>query len=96
MTIPAAAADSAVAAVAARAAAAAAPIRPAAARSRLKRAPNGQQVVVVGSDNKTVFVSGTRMPGANWKTQAPRPWVDKLDFETGAALARLREPGRRV
>ena len=49
----------------------------------MKRAANGQQVVVLGSDNKTAFVSGTQMPGANWATQAPRPWVDKLDIETG-------------
>jgi dipeptidyl aminopeptidase/acylaminoacyl peptidase len=47
----------------------------------MKRGPNGQQFVVLGSDNKTAFVSGTRMPGANWSTQAPRPWVDKLDIE---------------
>ena len=45
---------------------------------------NGPAMVVVGSDGKSVFVSGTRTPGANWQTQAPRPWVDKLDFETGA------------
>ena len=44
---------------------------------------HGEPVVIVGSDNKTVFLSGTRAPGANWNTQAPRPWVDKLDFETG-------------
>jgi dipeptidyl aminopeptidase/acylaminoacyl peptidase len=49
----------------------------------LKRGPNGENVVVVGSDNKTVFVSGTRTPGAQWNTRAPRPWVDKIDFETG-------------
>ena len=48
----------------------------------MKRGANGQQYVVLGSDNKTVYVSGTRMPGANWSTQAPRPWVDKLDIET--------------
>lgn len=46
-----------------------------------KRGPNGLPVVIVGSDNKTVYLSGTRSPGANWNTQAPRPWVDKLDFE---------------
>jgi dipeptidyl aminopeptidase/acylaminoacyl peptidase len=45
--------------------------------------PNGPPVVVVGSDGRTVFLSGTRVPGANWQTQAPRPWVDKLDFESG-------------
>jgi dipeptidyl aminopeptidase/acylaminoacyl peptidase len=45
--------------------------------------PRGEPVVMVGSDNKTVFLAGTRMPGAKWNTEAPRPWVDKLDFETG-------------
>ncbi|MEP6493367.1 MAG: prolyl oligopeptidase family serine peptidase [bacterium] len=49
----------------------------------MKLGANGAPVVVVGSDNKTVYVSGTRAPGANWQTQAPRPWVDKLDFESG-------------
>ena len=48
-----------------------------------KRGPNGGSVVVVGSDNKTVYLSGTRTPGARWGMEAPRPWVDKLDFETG-------------
>jgi len=48
-----------------------------------KTGPHGEPVVIVGSDNKSVYVSGTRMPGANWNTQAPRPWVDKLDFESG-------------
>lgn len=49
----------------------------------MKRGPNGQPVVVVGSDARTIFLSGTRSPGANWQTQAPRPWVDRLDFESG-------------
>ncbi|HEY6219690.1 MAG TPA: prolyl oligopeptidase family serine peptidase, partial [Gemmatimonadaceae bacterium] len=44
---------------------------------------SGFQSVIVGSDNKTVYLSGTKMPGASWQTQAPRPWVDKLDFESG-------------
>ena len=44
---------------------------------------NGPPMVVVASDGKTVFLSGTRTPGANWQTQSPRPWVDKLDFESG-------------
>jgi len=48
----------------------------------MKRGPNELPVVVLGSDNKTVFLSGTRAPGASWQTQAPRPWVDKLDFES--------------
>lgn len=49
----------------------------------MRQGPNGGAVVVVASDGRTVFVSGTRTPGANWQTQAPRPWVDKLDFESG-------------
>lgn len=44
---------------------------------------HGTPMVVVASDGKSVFVSGTRTPGANWQTQAPRPWIDRLDFETG-------------
>jgi dipeptidyl aminopeptidase/acylaminoacyl peptidase len=47
-----------------------------------KRGPNGPLVVIVASDNKTVYLSGTRAPAANWNTQAPRPWVDKVDFES--------------
>jgi dipeptidyl aminopeptidase/acylaminoacyl peptidase len=47
--------------------------------------PNAQGMpsVIVSSDDKSVFVSGTRQPGANWQAQAPRPWVDRLDIETG-------------
>ncbi len=48
-----------------------------------KPGPNGAPVVIVGTDNKTVYLAGTRNPGANWNTQAPRPWVDKFDFESG-------------
>jgi dipeptidyl aminopeptidase/acylaminoacyl peptidase len=48
-----------------------------------RRGPNGLPVVIVASDDKTVYLSGTRAPGANWTTQAPRPWVDRLDFESG-------------
>jgi dipeptidyl aminopeptidase/acylaminoacyl peptidase len=48
----------------------------------MKRAPSGEQEVVVGSDGKTVFLSGTRQPGARWNSEGPRPWMDKLNFET--------------
>ena len=48
------------------------------------RGPNGQTFVVVGSDDKTVFVSGSRTYGAEWHTKAPRPWMDRVDFETAA------------
>jgi dipeptidyl aminopeptidase/acylaminoacyl peptidase len=57
-----------------------------------KRGPNGEPVVIVGSDDKTVFLSGTRTPGASWLTQAPRPWVDRLDFETGQRTRIFESP----
>jgi dipeptidyl aminopeptidase/acylaminoacyl peptidase len=57
-----------------------------------KRGPNGVPVVIVASDNKTVYLSGTRAPGANWVTQAPRPWVDKLDFEGGTRNRLFESP----
>jgi dipeptidyl aminopeptidase/acylaminoacyl peptidase len=44
---------------------------------------NGTAMAIVASDGKSVFVSGNRAPNANWQTQGPRPWVDKLDFESG-------------
>jgi dipeptidyl aminopeptidase/acylaminoacyl peptidase len=46
--------------------------------------PNAHGIpsVIVSTDNKSVFVSGTRQPGANWQAQGPRPWVDRLDIET--------------
>ncbi|MES2523101.1 MAG: prolyl oligopeptidase family serine peptidase [Gemmatimonadota bacterium] len=50
----------------------------------MKRGANGQSLVVLGSDGRSVMVSGTRTPGANWHRQAPRPWVDRIDIETGA------------
>jgi dipeptidyl aminopeptidase/acylaminoacyl peptidase len=50
---------------------------------QMKRGPNGGSVVALGSDGKTVFLSGTRSPGARWHTEGPRPWLDKLDFESG-------------
>ncbi|HET9423983.1 MAG TPA: prolyl oligopeptidase family serine peptidase [Gemmatimonadaceae bacterium] len=39
--------------------------------------------VVMASDNRTVFVSGTKQPGANWEKEGPVSWIDKLDIETG-------------
>jgi dipeptidyl aminopeptidase/acylaminoacyl peptidase len=58
----------------------------------MRRGSSGEQVVVVGSDGKSVYVSGTRAPGARWPTQAPRPWVDRLDFETGQRTRLLDSP----
>ena len=48
-----------------------------------RRGQSGQTWVVVGADGKSVALTGTRAPGASWSTQAPRPWLDKLDFESG-------------
>jgi dipeptidyl aminopeptidase/acylaminoacyl peptidase len=39
--------------------------------------------VAIASDDKTVFLSGTKTPGANWEKEGPVSWVDKLDIETG-------------
>jgi dipeptidyl aminopeptidase/acylaminoacyl peptidase len=44
---------------------------------------NHTTAVVMGSDNKSVYVSGTRAFGANWRSKGPRPWVDRIDIETG-------------
>ena len=48
----------------------------------LRANAQGISSVIVSSDNKSVFVSGTRQPGSSWQTQGPRPWVDRLDIET--------------
>jgi len=50
----------------------------------MTRAKDGDQRVLVASDGKTVFTTGTKMPGAKWNTEAPRPWVDKVDMETAS------------
>ena len=57
-----------------------------------KRGPNGQPVVIVGSDGRSVFLSGTRTPGARWEQEAPRPWVDRLDIETGQRTRIFESP----
>jgi dienelactone hydrolase len=48
-----------------------------------RQLPGGRSYVVLGKDGKSVAVTGTRTPGANWTRQGPRPWTDKLDIETG-------------
>lgn len=57
-----------------------------------KRGPNGQPVVIVGSDRRSVFLSGTRTPGARWEQEAPRPWVDRLDIESGQRTRIFESP----
>ena len=56
------------------------------------RGPNGQPLVIVGTDGNTVAVAGTRAPGAKWNTQAPRPWLDKLNIETSARTRVFESP----
>ena len=56
------------------------------------RGPNGQPMVIVGTDGNTVAVAGTRAPGAKWNTQAPRPWLDKLNIETSARTRVFESP----
>ena len=40
--------------------------------------------VAIAPDNRTVFLSGNKEPGASWEKEGPVSWVDKLDIETGA------------
>jgi dipeptidyl aminopeptidase/acylaminoacyl peptidase len=47
-----------------------------------KRGPNGANVVVVGSDNKSVYLEGTKY-FPDWTKQAPHNFVDRVDFESG-------------
>jgi dipeptidyl aminopeptidase/acylaminoacyl peptidase len=54
--------------------------------------PGGRTFVVLSRDGKKVAVSGSRAPGAAWTTQAPRPWVDKLDIETTQRTRLLDSP----
>jgi dipeptidyl aminopeptidase/acylaminoacyl peptidase len=49
---------------------------------RTSRGPLGLPVVTIGSDGKTVFLEGTKY-APDWTTNAPRNFVDKVDFETG-------------
>ncbi len=53
---------------------------------------NGISYAVLGSDDKTIFLSGTRTPGANWEKEAPRPWLDKMDIETGTRARVFDDP----
>ncbi len=57
-----------------------------------KVGPNGQAFVLLGKDGKSVAVSGSRAPGARWSTEAPRPWVDRLDIESGTRTRVFESP----
>jgi dipeptidyl aminopeptidase/acylaminoacyl peptidase len=58
----------------------------------MKLGASGSPVIVVSSDGKSVFVAGTRAPGARWETQAPRPWLDRLDVETAQRTRVFESP----
>ena len=57
-----------------------------------RRGPDGQSFVLLGNDGKSVALSGTKTPGAKWNTEAPRPWVDRLDIESGARTRVFESP----
>lgn len=57
-----------------------------------KPGPNGQSFVIVSSDAKSVILQGTKAPASAWSTQAPRPWVDRLDIETAARTRVFESP----
>lgn len=48
----------------------------------VSRRIGGATYVLLGKDGNSVALTGTRTPGANWNTQAPRPWLDKMDITT--------------
>ncbi|WP_411280804.1 S9 family peptidase [Gemmatimonas sp.] len=48
----------------------------------LRTGAGGRRYVLLANDGKSIAISGTRAYGAKWSTQAPRPWVDKLDIES--------------
>ncbi|WP_396216349.1 S9 family peptidase [Gemmatimonas sp.] len=50
----------------------------------------GSSYVLLGKDGKSVALTGTRAPGAKWYTQAPRPWLDRMDI-TSKARTRLMD-----
>jgi dipeptidyl aminopeptidase/acylaminoacyl peptidase len=54
--------------------------------------PAGRTFVVVSSDAKSVAVTGTRAPRAAWTSQAPRPWLDRIDVETGQRTRIFESP----
>jgi len=49
---------------------------------QVKRSANGGNVVLVGTDGKTVYLEGTKY-SPDWTKQAPHNFLDKVDFETG-------------
>ena len=58
----------------------------------LHTAAGGRRYVLLAKDGKSIALSGTRAYGAKWATQAPRPWVDKLDIESKARTRVMDSP----
>jgi len=58
----------------------------------LRTAAGGRRYVLMAKDGKSIALSGTRAYGAKWATQAPRPWVDKLDIESNARTRVMDSP----
>ncbi len=48
--------------------------------------------VLLGKDGKSVALTGTRTPGANWYKQAPRPFLDRMDITTRSRTRLLDSP----
>ena len=61
----------------------------------LRTAAGGRRYVLLAKDGKSIALSGTRAYGAKWATQAPRPWVDKLDIESKARTRVMDSPATR-
>jgi dipeptidyl aminopeptidase/acylaminoacyl peptidase len=58
----------------------------------MRTAAGGRRYVLLAKDGKSIALSGTRAYGAKWATQAPRPWVDKLDIESNARTRVMDSP----
>ncbi len=58
----------------------------------VKIGPNGQSFVTVTSDGKAVMLTGTKVPASRWNTEAPRPWVDRMEIETATRTRVFESP----
>ena len=58
----------------------------------LRTGAGGRRYVLLAKDGKSIALAGTRPYGAKWVTQAPRPWVDKLDIESKARTRVMDSP----
>lgn len=56
------------------------------------RRVGGTNYVLLGKDGKSVALTGTRAPGANWYKQAPRPFLDRMDITTRSRTRLMDSP----